>query len=210
MQFGERLRSLRTDINMTQKELANKLSISPSTIGMYEQNRRVPDAEMLSKIASLFGVTTDYLLGNKIHPNSDSHKEFFFFFFDCWDECLSKIKNRLQELDISEADFCMDLNINLNEEVSINDLKSIANKLELSTDYLLGMSDIQNISSADILFAQSLSSREKDIIENFRLLNKDNQDIIVGELKKSLKEQRLESVAADEELKKTGTDDPKK
>ena len=95
---------------------------------MYEQNRRVPDAEMLSKIASLFGVTTDYLLGNKIHPNSDSHKEFFFFFFDCWDECLSKIKNRLQELDISEADFCMDLNINLNEEVSINDLKSIANK----------------------------------------------------------------------------------
>lgn len=198
MRFGEVLRSLRTDINMTQKELADQLSISPSTIGMYEQNRRVPDAEMLSKIALIFGVTVDYLLGNKVGPNPDSKEGFFFFFFDCWDECLSKIKRCLQERNISESDFCSELHVDLNKEISINDLKTIAGKLNVSTDYLLGVSDIENVSSADILFAQSLSAREKDLVESFRLLNKDNQDIIVGELKKCLKEQRYESVAADQ------------
>ena len=76
--------------------------------------------------------------------------------------------------------------------------KSIADKLNVSTDYLLGVSDVENVSSADILFAQSLSAREVDLVESFRLLNKDNQDIIVGELKKCLKEQRYESVAADQ------------
>lgn len=65
MQFGEKLRSLRASINMTQKELADKLSISPSTIGMYEQNRRMPDTETLLKMASIFGVSVDYLLSKE-------------------------------------------------------------------------------------------------------------------------------------------------
>lgn len=213
--FGIRIVELRKSKKLTQSQVAKAIGISRSALSLYELEKREPDIQTLNKLATFFDVPVGYLSGkeSQITPTSfetNPKKEssgFFFFFFDCWDECLSKIKNRLQELDISETDFCMDLNINLNEEVSINDLKSIASKLELSTDYLLGMTETKNASPEDVLFAQSLSSREKDIIENFRLLNKDNQDIIVGELKKSLKEQRRESVAADSTPpEKTGTD----
>jgi transcriptional regulator with XRE-family HTH domain len=62
--LAERLRSLREEKNLTQKELAQVLSLSSkSTITNYEQNDREPDYETLIKIAKYFGVSTDYLLG---------------------------------------------------------------------------------------------------------------------------------------------------
>lgn len=198
MNFGDKLKELRLSKKLTQAQLAKILDVSKSNISKYEAGTVEPNNETLANIASTFGVTTDYLLGNEVGSNSDSKEGFFFFFFDCWDECLSRIKCCLQKLNISESDFCSELHVDLNKEISINDLKSIADKLNVSTDYLLGASDVENVSSADILFAQSLSAREVDLVESFRLLNKDNQDIIVGELKKCLKEQRYESVAADQ------------
>lgn len=60
--FGDILKKLRSDIGLKQSELAEKLSISTSTIGMYEQNRRNPDPDTIKKIAEFFNVSTDYLL----------------------------------------------------------------------------------------------------------------------------------------------------
>jgi transcriptional regulator with XRE-family HTH domain len=68
--FGEKLKKLRTDKNMTQQELAKILKISSSTIGMYEQNRRSPDIETLKKIAQHFNVSVDYLLDNTSTRNA--------------------------------------------------------------------------------------------------------------------------------------------
>ncbi len=63
MQFGDRLKELREEKELKQAELANLFNISPSTIGMYEQNRRTPDFALLNSIADYFGVSIDYLLG---------------------------------------------------------------------------------------------------------------------------------------------------
>ena len=52
---------------MSQEQLANKLNISPSTVGMYETAKRQPDNEMVTKIANLFNVSTDYLLDNDLN-----------------------------------------------------------------------------------------------------------------------------------------------
>ena len=62
--LGARLRELRHSHNYTQEDLAQKLKISKSTIGMYEQDRRSPDLETLLKLAHIFHVSTDYLLDN--------------------------------------------------------------------------------------------------------------------------------------------------
>ena len=62
--FGENLRELRSSAGLTQKELANKLEISPSAVGMYEHGRRKPDYEMLIKVSRLFSVSIDSLVGN--------------------------------------------------------------------------------------------------------------------------------------------------
>lgn len=61
--LGNRITELRKACDMSQKELGEKLGVSASAIGMYEQGRREPNKAMMIAIAKLFGVTTDYLLG---------------------------------------------------------------------------------------------------------------------------------------------------
>ena len=61
--IGKRLRQLREENDLLQKELALKLNISQQTISLYESNRREPDYEMLKRIADCFNVSTDFLLG---------------------------------------------------------------------------------------------------------------------------------------------------
>lgn len=60
--LGARISALRRDAGMSQSELARRLGVSSSAVGMYEQGRREPSAERLVKIARLFSVSTDYLL----------------------------------------------------------------------------------------------------------------------------------------------------
>lgn len=62
MSFGDNLRNLIEENNMTQKELAIQLNLAPSTIGSYVQNSREPDFATLKSIAKIFDVSIDYLL----------------------------------------------------------------------------------------------------------------------------------------------------
>lgn len=61
--FGERIAEQRKKLGLNQEELAGKIGVSRSALSLYEIDRRKPDLETVKKIASLFGVTTDYLLG---------------------------------------------------------------------------------------------------------------------------------------------------
>lgn len=62
--FAENLKILRERKQITQQQLANKLDISRSTIGMYENGSREPDFETLELIADFFNVNMDRLIGN--------------------------------------------------------------------------------------------------------------------------------------------------
>lgn len=62
MSFGENLRTLIEERDMTQKELANQLNIAPSTMGGYVQDTREPDFSTLKLFAEYFDVSIDYLL----------------------------------------------------------------------------------------------------------------------------------------------------
>ena len=63
MEFNKKLKALIEENNITQKSVAQGLSIAPSTIGGYVQGTSEPDFETLKRIAVYFGVSTDYLLG---------------------------------------------------------------------------------------------------------------------------------------------------
>jgi len=62
MEFGERLRELREEKNLTRYILADKLSVSYSTVSKYETNIRFPDKGTLITLADFFDVSLDYLL----------------------------------------------------------------------------------------------------------------------------------------------------
>lgn len=62
MTFGDILRELLEDNNITQKQLAADLNIGATTIGNYIRGFREPDFEILKLLANYFKVTTDYLL----------------------------------------------------------------------------------------------------------------------------------------------------
>lgn len=73
--LGPRIAALRRRAGLSQAELARKLGVSPSAVGMYEQGRREPSAQMLVTMADAFGVSTDYLLTGK--PRSGAEQECF-------------------------------------------------------------------------------------------------------------------------------------
>lgn len=64
MTFGERLRELREERDLTQKTLAGMLGVSPRMVSFYESGAHFPrDERILLRLADCFGVSTDYLLG---------------------------------------------------------------------------------------------------------------------------------------------------
>ncbi len=90
--IGERIRKLRKEKGMTQKELGNILGVSISTVGMYEAGKRMPAPETIGKIADYFSADTDYLLGRSEVVASIIHKEELIARV----EVLQKISDRLQ------------------------------------------------------------------------------------------------------------------
>ena len=61
--MGEKLYSLRIEKKLTQKQLAARIGLSISAVSSYESGSRYPSFETLIKLARIFHVSTDYLLG---------------------------------------------------------------------------------------------------------------------------------------------------
>lgn len=62
MNFGKKLKNLRTSQNMTQQQLADRIGVAKSVVSYYESGDRCPSYDVLVKIARIFHTTTDYLL----------------------------------------------------------------------------------------------------------------------------------------------------
>lgn len=73
LRFPERLRELREEKEWTQQELGAKLNLTNTTINRYENGYRQPDPETLNKLAEIFGVSTDYLLGRTDNRCFEKH-----------------------------------------------------------------------------------------------------------------------------------------
>lgn len=71
VEFGERLRQLRKQKNLTQKQLAELVGVTNSIISFYEVGDRMPSPEMIVKLAKAFNVSTDYLLGMEKNETVD-------------------------------------------------------------------------------------------------------------------------------------------
>lgn len=84
MTFGQTIKTLRREANMTQENLAELLSISPQAVSRWETDAAMPDISLLPPLANLFNVTTDYLLGMDTYQKDLRKAEFDEAFHEYW------------------------------------------------------------------------------------------------------------------------------
>lgn len=77
MSLGSRLKKEREKRNWSQVYVAKKIGITNAVLSNYERDYRDPDTATLKKLALLYEVNTDYLLGMTDNPSSSDKKEFF-------------------------------------------------------------------------------------------------------------------------------------
>lgn len=63
MNFGQKLKTLRKQAGLTQMQLASQVGITKSVVSFYELQMRSPSPDVLTKLAKIFHVSVDYLLG---------------------------------------------------------------------------------------------------------------------------------------------------
>lgn len=114
--LGEKLRHLRKERGLTQQELAEKVMVAPSTIGMYEQGRREPDTTTLSKLSQVLHVSVDYLLSEE---QEDADKDI--------EDVIAEIRQRL----LTNGQLMFN-----GRPLSIEELEKIADTVELSIKVL--------------------------------------------------------------------------
>jgi len=92
---------LRKKAGMSQSQLAQKLNVGTSAVGMYEQGRRTPAIDIIVQMAKLFGVSLDYLITGDETLNSTTGEKDAVSQFSCpcmtCRFCCNKLK--LQQID---------------------------------------------------------------------------------------------------------------
>ena len=63
IEFGKRLKNLRKEKRLTQKQLAAMIGVRHSVISFYEVGDRIPSVEVIIKLSAALHVSSDYLLG---------------------------------------------------------------------------------------------------------------------------------------------------
>jgi len=103
MGFGDRLKELREEKGITQKELGKIINISDRVIGYYEANNRFPkDEYVLKKLADFFDVTIDYLVDRdscRKSPNeyvAETSQEYSINLNDLPEEAIKRVKEYVE------------------------------------------------------------------------------------------------------------------
>lgn len=161
--IADKLRKLRTDNQLTQKEFAELFGLSDARYNQYETGKRTPDIETLASFAKYYGVSLDYITGfsDLSNPNIAAPKVFG-----------KRLKQLRKEYCMTKTDLGAQLNVgkstisNYENGTSFPDndnLLKLSNIFEVTTDYLLGASNVRDRS---ILTPRD----EKDIAKTLNIL----------------------------------------
>lgn len=165
MMLSKRLKSLRNEADLTQKEFALKFNMSDARYNQYETGKRAPDYETLQMFADYFNVSVDYLLGrtdirNPYNSKNAAHPE---------GENLDKFRKRLKEerlkkkltqvqlaeiLDIDRTSISKYENGKQLPELYV--LNSIADFFGVSLDYITGRSNNRTSNTEEVVSSDFL------------------------------------------------------
>lgn len=186
--FGENMRKLRESKGYTQSTLGDALNLSPSTIGMYEQGRRLPDAETLIRMCELFNVSSDYLL--EISDTPKPYKKSY-----SGESLEQRLKNLIKEIGLDKstvAEMSKIRKLRLDDILSgkspnINELKLLAECFGESTDYLLCITDEHRLYERKQIDSPSFQYQLSILMDDYTELEISNGlDISIARLHKFL------------------------
>lgn len=158
MTIGKRIKLLRTENELTQKTLADKIGLTPKMISFYENEERVPPMDIVLKFINIFDVSSDYLLGltDKRHPDSESEWRYS----PVSNRLGSILKNYRENANLSIQSFSQQLKIDENFYIQIESgkysenlklspqlLKNISTVTGYDIDYIIGAKDSTNVST---------------------------------------------------------------
>lgn len=127
LRIAENIKRLRQESQLTQAQLAERLGVSYQAVSRWENETTYPDIELLPAIATLFGVTVDYLLGSTAEDQKESRNR-------GWDKLktITDPHQRVTHLRMMHRDFPEDWYLFLklcNEVPSIEEKKRLTDEL---------------------------------------------------------------------------------
>ena len=188
MLISENIRKLREKKGYTQNFLGDVLNLSPSTIGMYEQGRRLPDIGTLIKMCQIFNVSSDYLLEITDNPNpykKSQLEENFHQRLEFLIKNYSMDKPTVAEITRIRKTRLDD--ILSGKSPNINELILLSECFGESTDYILCLTD-EHIPRAKIqMDVPSFQSQLITLMDNYNEFEIANElDISISRLRKFL------------------------
>lgn len=216
-EIGKVIRYFREFKQMSQSSLAEKIGVTQRTISYYESGERIPPADILKKIALIFNISIDELVGTK-KMNSVGTCENFFY-----EKGLANwnIRKKAEELGLQYDDVLSKTNIDKQRfdllwfgtaQPFAEELIRFSEVFDVSIDFLLDNSQREHITAEEeiiLLFYKKFPTEIMELLSSFCSLSKKDRTRLLGKCFDL--EQESRSVAADPlPLKKTGTDDLKK
>jgi transcriptional regulator with XRE-family HTH domain len=89
--IGSIIRKLREDSGWTQAKLGEKLGVAESTISLYESDKREPHIATINRLADIFNVSADYILGRSVDRTPVARRDGEFL-YDLPPEALERIQ----------------------------------------------------------------------------------------------------------------------
>lgn len=210
-EIGKVIRYFREFKQMSQSSLAEKIGVTQRTISYYESGERIPPADILKKIAFIFNISIDELVGTK-KMNSVGNCENFFY-----EEGLANwnIRQKASDKGLSYKEVLDRTGINKerfnllwygNVQPVAEELIRFSEVLNVSIDFLLDNSQREQMTAEEeliLLFYKKFPTEIMELLSSFCSLSKRDRTRLLGKCFDL--EEESQSVAADEPLKKTGT-----
>ena len=200
LRLGERVHYLLRKYNKSQKELADFLNTKTSTINGWKQANRNPSSDMIVPICDFFGISTDYFLNygefdvDENNLTSTAKKK------DMFDNNIFAVRLHLlrTQANISQKSLGDSVGVsyhaiskieNKQRAASIEIIYALAEYFNVSIDYLTGRTDKPDMFNNK----QKLTEEELVLLDDFRLLNKYEQNIIRGKISEFIYNKNIEN-----------------
>ncbi len=146
MSFGEKIKGLREEKSLTQKQMSEILEVSKSNISKYEADTVEPSIETIRRYAAFFRVSTDYLLNDSMDIKKEYRKAYPMDIAYLDNSFAKRFQLATDGYDEAEISDLLDISLKAVAGLLCGDvdpapdlLEKSAQVFKISTDYLLGI-----------------------------------------------------------------------